>query len=333
MFILYLGAKLLQLTFLLIALAILVFGLYETAASTWFYAKGAPVEGRVVGVSGESPFRFPRISYEWPPSSGTITRIEHFVPRDDLERGDHVTVRVLADDHGIARPDKSLIGHALAAGALVCGLALSFAVYSVWYAPNAFFGRLPLEQDHATLGSLAAWRVGLLLLGPPVAVLAFYGYYLPWMRLSEYPSLFDPRGVMQLAEERGGAPVDSPLNEYERGLLALPFGLGTGAAHDGFERAFRFRRRNPDRYERYLRALGDPEIGFPIDMRRVAWLLMEQTPLTELDRFLASGVRLSLRDRNILLQIANQQTDARKPAVFEILAKHGISAERPVHER
>jgi len=175
------------------------------------------------------------------------------------------------------------------------------------------------------------WFV-ILLFGPPAAVLAFYAHYLPWMRLSEYPALFDPRGVMQLAEERGGPAIEGPLNEYERGLLALPLGLGTGAAHDGFERAFRFRRRNPDRYERYLQALGDPEIDFPIDMRRVAWLLLERGPLAELERFLTSGVRLSLRDRNILLQVAIQQTGSRESAALEILAKHGISAEQVVQQ-
>ena len=111
MIVVYFMAKLLELVFLLVALGILAFGLYEIVASAWLYAKGTAVEGWVTGVRQEgggsytpagemfssvnsATLLFPTIEYEWPPGGGKTARIESLVPRFDLEKGDRVTVRV-----------------------------------------------------------------------------------------------------------------------------------------------------------------------------------------------------------------------------------------------
>ena len=99
--------------------------------------------------------------------------------------------------------------------------------------------------------------------------------------------------------------------------------LGTGIATDAFERALSDRS-GPERYERYLRAIGDPGIKFPLDMTHVSWLLMERGPLDQLERFLSSGVTYGPATRKVMLDIANQQNKRRRAQVLEILGKHGI---------
>lgn len=339
MIVVYLAAKLLELVFLLISLGILAFGLYEIVASAWLYAKGTAVEGRVTGVYQEgggsyrpvgsmtsvssSPLRFPTIEYEWPPGSGKTAWIESLVPRGDLEKGDRVTVRVPPSFPDAARADKSAMGHALAAGALAFGLVMSVVIGSIWYGLDGLFGWPTPEGGVSILHGPAGWRLTALIFGPAVVILLLCSHYVPWIQVSDYPKLTHPRALLLLAEERGGAPVDGPLNEYERRLLSLPMLLGTGIATDAFERAFSDRS-EPERYERYLRAIGDPDIKFPLDMTHVSWLLMERGPLDRLERFLESGVTFGEATRKVILDIANQQNKRRRTQVLEILEKHGI---------
>ena len=339
MIVVYLAAKLLELVFLLISLGILAFGLYEIVASAWLYAKGTAVEGRVTGVYQEgggsyrpvgsmtsvssSPLRFPTIGYEWPPGSGKTAWIESLVPRGDLEKGDRVTVRVPPSFPDAARADKSAMGHALAAGALAFGLVMTVVIGSIWYGLDGLFGWPTPEAGVSIFHGSAGWRLTAAIFGPPAVILLLLSHYVPWMQVTEYPKLADPRGLLLLAEERGGAPVDGPLNEYERRLLSLPMLLGTGIATDAFERALSDRS-GPERYERYLRAIGDPGIKFPLDMTHVSWLLMERGPLDQLERFLSSGVTYGPATRKVMLDIANQQNKRRRAQVLEILGKHGI---------
>ena len=325
MIVVYLAAKLLELVFLLISLGILAFGLYEIVASAWLYAKGTAVEGRVTGVYQEgggsyrpvgsmtsvssSLLRFPTIEYEWPPGSGKNAWIESLVPRGDLEKGDRVTVRVPPSFPDAARADKSAMGHALAAGALAFGLVMTLVIGSIWYGLDGLFGWPTPEGACRSFTAPLAGGSPLRSSGRPSLFCFCSRITFRWMQVTEYPKLADPRGLLLLAEVRGGAPVDGPLNEYERGLLSLPMALGTGIATDAFERALSDRSQ-PERYERYLHAIGDPGIEFPLDMRRVSWRLMEREPLEQLERFLSSGVTYGPATRKVMLDIANQQKQA-----------------------
>ena len=199
---------------------------------------------------------------------------------------------------------------------------MTVVIGSIWYSLDGLFGWPTPGGGVSVFHGPAAWWLTAAIFGPPVVILLLLSHYVPWMQVNEYPKLADPQ-LLLLAEERGGAPVDGPLNEYERRLLSLPIGLATEIATVAFERPLSDRSQ-AERYERYLRAIGDPGIEFPLDMRRVSWRLMERAPLDQLERFLNSGVTFGPTTRKVMIDIANQQSNRRRAKVLEILEKHGI---------
>ena len=267
--------KLLQVILLIGVLGALTFGLYEAGMSVFHLARGVPVEGQVTDVSVTQigaddrvdrfgprpmPVRFPVISYsDWPPEHGMPRWIQSLIPRSDVSRGDTVTVRVVPGYENLARTDRAPLYYVIVAAALFGGLLFTWIMFSSWYSIDASFGRGPeggLSIFNGPAGKVLIFGVG----GPAVAILLFHFYFVPWMQFNEYVAFADrPGRLLYLAAERGGPPVDGPLNAYERRLLAIP-GLRIGISQDALNRAFSLK--DTETVLRYIDAIKDPDIAF-----------------------------------------------------------------------
>ena len=325
--------KLLQFVLLLGVLAVLVFGVLETAMSVLHHTRGVAVEGKVTDVYQVDPgrrsstfdrqaqgFRFPTISYTWPPEGGHSQWFRSMIPREDVGLGDAVTVRVIPGYENLARADRSAGYYVLVGIALIGGIAFTWILFSTWYMVDAANGRGPaggISIFHGFAGKAMLTAI----IGPAVAILLLHFYFVPWMQVNEYVAFADrPGRLLYLAAERGGPPVDGPLNAYERRLLTIP-GLRIGISQDALNRAFSTR--DTETLLRYIDAIKDPDIAFSVDRRRAPYSAVTGPP-DILRRFLESGVELSEEARASMLEEAERRNDADKLA---ILAEFGITAD------
>ena len=325
--------KLMQVVLLIAVLSVLVFGVVEAAMSAFHLARGVPVEGRVTDIvqtevgssstSGRnqpsgSPLKFPVISYSWPPEDGSRRWLQSLVPREDLERGDEVTVRVIPGYENLARADRSIFYYLIVAVALGGGWLFTWAMFSRWYSFEVAFGQRPVESlsiFSGLAGKVLIFGVG----GPALAILLFHLYFVPWMKFNEYVAFADrPGRLLFLAAERGGPPTDGPLNAYERRLLTIP-GLNIGISQDALNRAFSTR--DTETLRRYIDAIKDPDIAFSVDSWRGPRGAATSPP-DILRLFLESGVELTEEGRLTMLEEVEQRNDAAKLA---ILAEFGIT--------
>ena len=325
--------KLLQVILLFGVLGALVFGVIESGMTLLHLAKGIPVEGQVTTVEQSqrppapssafaprrgAPVKFPVVAFSWPPDSDSRKWIQSLIPREDLRRGDTVTVRIIPGYENLARADRSPLYYMIVAAALFGGLLFAWIMGSSWYAIDASFGRAPeggISIFHGVFGKAMVAAIVI----PVGAVTLFHLYFVPWMQLNEYVAFADrPGRLLHLAAQRGGPPRDGPMNTYERRLLEIP-GLRIGISQDALNRADSSR--DADTIRRYIAAIKDPDIPFSVDMRRAPERFADGPP-DLLRLFLETGIELPDEAKRAMLEVAERPSNA---DALAILAEYGIT--------